>query len=423
MNLDDSQKAAVELMLSAAIGVVTGGPGTGKTTTTRAALDALEERGLDCALAAPTGKAARRMMEATGRPASTIHRLLEYNPIDRGYGKRDGFFVNADNPLEADVVIVDEASMVDIELASSLLEAVQAPTRLILVGDAAQLPSVGPGRFFAELIESAAVPVARLTTLHRAAAESWVCSQAPEVLAGRVPDLRERDDFRWIEHSIRDHAVDALVELGAGVHEALADVEPGESQVLVPQNVGPAGGAAINRRLQAVLNPKVGEDGWRMGKKGEGSFELRRGDRVIQTKNDYLRDVMNGEVGVVERVGREELVVRFDAEVTYDRPSANALRLAYALTTHKYQGSEVPWAVVLCHSTHTRMLTRTWLYTSITRAKQGVVLVGDRVGLERAVKSTRDTKRNTGLAERLKDALEEERAMGLTKEAVNDDAA
>ncbi len=402
MELDPSQQAAVELMRTVPFGVVTGGPGTGKTTTLRTALDALDEAGVMYELAAPTGKAARRMQEATGRAAQTIHRLLEYNPSGRGYGKSDGFLVNADNPLECDAVFVDESSMIDVELGAALLDAVQAPTRLVLIGDAAQLPPVGPGRPFADLIESGHVPVAHLTTLHRAAAESWVCSQAPKVLRGELPDLRERDDFLFLEHDVRDRSVDALIETALDGLARTRGVVREEAQILVPQNVGPAGAEVINRRMQAALNPPGDQRAWKVGKK-QNAREIREGDRVIQTRNDYLRDVMNGEIGIViGAAGNGACVARFDdREVEVDRDGMDALHLAYALTTHKYQGSEIPWALVLCHSTHTRMLTRTWLYTSITRAKRGVVLVGDRVGVERAVKNALDAKRNSGLVDRL----------------------
>ncbi len=415
MRLDPSQEAAVELMLRAPLGVVTGGPGTGKTTTTRRALDELDARGETYLLAAPTGKAARRMEEATGRESQTIHRLLKWG-LGIGPSK---FFYGEDEPLEADVVIVDEASMIDTKLADPLFAAVQHPTRLILVGDAAQLPSVGAGMVFGDLIRSTRVEVARLTTLHRAAAESWVCSQAPRVLRGEVPDLRGRADFRWHEAEVRDHAVDAVVELAAGDLGGLG-VAPEDAQVLVPQNVGPAGADLINRRLQARLNPmRAGLKAWTVGK-GEGARELRVGDRVIQTRNDYPRGVMNGEIGVVARAD-DELVVRFEELVTYDRGGATALRLAYALTVHKYQGSEVPWAVVLCHSTHTQMLTRRLFYTAITRAKRGVVLVGDRAGIERAVKNQSDGKRNTGLIERLDELWSENE--GDEEERADDHAA
>lgn len=398
MDLDASQLAAVELVCSAGFGIVTGGPGTGKTTSLRAALDRLDAEGATYALCSPTGKAARRMHEATGREAMTVHRALEWIP------RLKRFMRGPDLPMDEDLVVVDESSMLDVELADALCSAVQGDTRLVLVGDADQLPSVGPGKVFADLIASGAVPVARLTTLHRAAAESWVCSQAPVILAGEMPDLRTRPDFWHSCHEDRDTAREALVELvtrglpGLGI--ARSDV-----QTLVPMNVGPAGAAVLNTRLQSILNTTSAPgSGWKVG---DGQ-ELRAGDRVIQTKNDYDRGVMNGECGLVEAIGQDGLFVRFDgmrddaAPIEYDKDRAGKLRLAYALSVHKSQGSEWPWVVVFVHSTHTRMLDRSLLYTAVTRAKKGVVIVGDRVGLERAVRSVDSAKRNTGLVDRLR---------------------
>lgn len=427
MKLDPSQELAVDLILRAHVGVVTGGAGVGKSTCLRFALDQLDELGRTYLLAAPTGKAARRMKEATGREAITVHRLLSYSP------RKKRFLRDEDDPIDADLVVVDEASMLDTELADALALAVQDyrvpggsddgwdieerqrerqlrehPTRLVLIGDANQLPSVGCGRVFGDLIDSGAIEVARLTTLHRAEADRWVATQAPEVLAGRVPDLEARDDFRFFERKDRSEAVDAVVDV-VGVGLPRRGVAADEVQVLVPQNVGPAGADLINARLRDVLNP-AGQPGapdpgsWKIG----GDVGPRGGDRVIQTWNDYGRGVMNGEIGRVTDIEAEDLTVEFDGQlVVYDRDAATHLRLAYALTVHKSQGSEWPWVVVLCHSTHTRMLERTLLYTAITRARKGVVIVGDRVGIERAVKTQNAAKRNTGLVERLTEARDE----------------
>lgn len=389
MQLDPSQVRAVELATSARFGVITGGPGTGKTTTLRAALDALDARSETYALASPTGKAARRMEEATGRSARTVHRLLEWSPWSGGDG---GFVRNANMPLEQSAVFVDESSMLDTSLAASLFDAIDPlRTRLILIGDADQLPSVGPGRVFADVIDSGAAPVARLTTLHRAAAESWVCTQAPRVLAGTAPDVRPRADFEWLERENRGDALEAAID---------AATERG-AQLLVPQNVGPAGAEVFNARLQRELNPH-GREAWKVGE----STHLRLGDSVIHTRNDYTLGVMNGETGRVVDCSSDELRVDFGEPsapriVVYGRDQARSLRLAYALTVHKSQGSEWPWVCVFCHSTHARMLTRQLFYTAITRAKQGVVLVGDRAGLEYAVRQTRDADRLTALKERI----------------------
>lgn len=441
ITLDESQIAAVELVCNAAVGVVTGGPGTGKTTCLRTALDRLDAAGVRYALAAPTGKAARRMREATGRHTQTVHRLLAWGP-DQVTGEL-GFQRSEHAPIDADVVVVDESSMLDIDLAAALTAAVGPRTRLVLVGDADQLPSVGPGRVFGDIIAAGSVPVARLTTLHRAAQESWVCTESRVILGGGMPDLRDRHDFRWLGHAARDAAVDALTSAVFRDLPALG-VAAADVQVLIPQRKGPAGCELVNPRLQQLLNPERDSDppGWRLGK-GDDAPTARLRDRVIQTRNDYDLGVMNGEVGEVAAIVTEPtecrpcggsgsigvagsyasscptcggsgrrapyLTVRYPADdggtrtVEYGRGQVFALDLAYALTIHKSQGSQWPWVVVFVHSTHTRMLTRQLLYTAITRASRGVVLVGDEVGLGRAVRETRETRRNTRLTTRLRE--------------------
>ena len=439
---DPSQEAAIDLICEARIGVVTGGPGVGKTSCLKWALDRLDERGITYRLAAPTGKAARRMREATGRAASTVHRLLEFGP-DELTGEL-GFRRNARNPVSADLVVVDESSMLDVRLADALTAAIdQSRTRLVLVGDANQLPSVGPGRVFGDIIAAGTVPVAKLTTLHRAAAETWVCSQAPVILSGHVPDLSARRDFLWTGRADRSQALEALLEVVFRELPARG-AAPGDIQVLIPMRVGPAGCALANKRLQALLNPERDSDPqpWVVGT-GDDARTLRIRDRVIQTRNDYQLEVANGEVGEVEAIHHEPtpcpdcggtglldapdwedvpkcqpcggkgkrppcLVVRYpddagDRRVTYGKGDVYALDLAYALTVHKSQGSQWPWVVMLCHSTHTRMLTRQLLYTGITRAQKGVALIGDLKGIGAAVKNVADAQRNTWLAQELRE--------------------
>jgi exodeoxyribonuclease V alpha subunit len=407
IDLDPAQRDAVELTLSEQIGIVTGGPGTGKSTCLRYALDELDARGESYALAAPTGKAAKRIEETTGRSARTIHRLLEYTPRYGGMWVR-----NRDNPLEADVVIVDESSMVDVELAAHLTNAIDpARTRLILIGDADQLPPVGPGRVFGDLVDAGAVPIVRLQTLHRAARESWVCQNAPRVLAGEVPDLTPRRDFMWVEV---DRAGDILEHVRRMVCEHLpefAELGVGDCQALIPQRPGVAGIIAANRMLQGALNPpRAGEPSMQRGHDDDDRTELRVGDRVIQTKNNYELGnggVFNGEIGEVVDLGggvmRVALAGREVVSYTYDQ--AAALQLAYALTVHRAQGSEFPWVVVVCHSTHSFILSRQLVYTAITRAKVGVVLIGDRKGLQRALSDARPPTRNTALIQRMRGEL------------------
>lgn len=408
ITLDPSQSRAVDLMCDAQIGIVTGGPGTGKTTCLKYALDYLDQRRRSYLLAAPTGKAAKRMNETTGRTARTIHRLLEYHPVA-------GWQRNRDNPLAADVIIVDESSMIDIELAAHLTDAIDPTrTRLIFIGDADQLPPVGPGRVFGDLVDSGLVPVVRLDTLHRAALESWVCQNAPRVLTGEPLDLRPRRDFMWID--VPD-PIDVLPHVRRMVVDHLPQYTQGQSgaeaQTLIPQRPGVAGILAANRLLQSVLNPRAeGAPYLQRGRAGGGDgdadppAELRVGDRVIQTKNDYQLEVFNGEVGQIVDIAAGRVRVDFVGRdtVAYTLEQANALELAYALTVHRAQGSEFPWVVTVCHSTHTFILSRQLLYTAITRAKVGVVLIGNAKGLARALSDARPPTRHTTLIERMRAA-------------------
>jgi len=391
ITLDPSQADALTLAAHKRICIITGGPGTGKTTILR---ELLEELGDDVrvALCAPTGKAAKRMSEATGREAKTIHRLLGFNPIE------NGFYHNADNPLAVDVVVVDESSMVDVALFADLCDAIdKETTRLVLVGDANQLPSVGPGAILADLVEGGRVPCARLMHVHRSAAESWICRSAPRVLEGAELDLSDRDDFRFVD-----------VDEAANVPKICGDVldDFGDAQILVPQRTGKAGADAINLAMQERFNPsQPGESTW-----GKEPNALRPRDRVIHVKNNYELGVFNGEVGIVTSIDDDEarLLVEYpdrSLPVVYTRKDANDLRLAYALTIHKSQGSEWPWVVVVVHNTHTFMLTRQLLYTAITRGKQGVVVVGNEQGIANALKSKRDSARNTALNDRIDGTL------------------
>lgn len=395
VSLDSSQHAAVNLITTARIGIVTGGPGTGKTTCLGHALDVLDAAGTKYELAAPTGKAARRMLEATGREARTIHRLLEW----RGTWQRHRL-----NPLGTDVVIIDESSMIDIELFAALLDAIDPEhTRLILIGDADQLPPVGPGRPFGDLVDHALVPIARLTTLHRSAQDSWVCANAPRVLAGELPTLGTQPDFEFVD--VPD-AADIMPAVRAWVTEHLPrKAGAGDAQVLIPQRKGVAGVQAANALLQAAHNPPKPDAPWM---KLTAETTLRAGDRVIHTRNDYDLGVFNGEVGEVVSIAGGKVSVdlgRDAGPVVYTLEQAHALQHAYALTVHRAQGSEFPWVIVVCHSTHSHSLSRQLFYTAITRGKRGVVLVGNRTGVRLAINANRPPQRNTTLAERIRGTL------------------
>jgi exodeoxyribonuclease V alpha subunit len=403
-DLDPRQRDAVAAICTAAIAIVTGGPGTGKTSCLRAALDALDVEWSTSgrpgfadrpyALCAPTGKAAKRIEESTGRSATTIHRLLAYKP---GLG----FTYNRHNPLGCAVVIVDEASMLDIELAAALLRALSAHTRLILVGDVNQLPPVGPGQPFADLVAGGQVPTVRLQTLHRSAAHAWISSSAPLVLEGQMPPLETRTDFDYV----RVRSVATVLQSVRRVMEP-ADMQA-QCQVLIPMREGNAGTTQANIVLQAVCNSEPLEAGELTITRDK--HVIRRGDRVIQTRNNYDLGVFNGEIGQVEEITTADVIVQFaDARAAYQRSRGDdqALELAYALTVHKSQGSEFPWVLVVVHSTHTIMLNRRLFYTAITRAKQGVVLVGDDAGIERALGTGFTRTRMTTLNERIAGTLE-----------------
>lgn len=403
---DDSQERAIDLICNARFGIVTGGPGTGKTTSLRRALEQIEApyaAANDNArprieLCAPTGKAAKRMSEATGREARTIHRLLNFHPVQ-------GFLRNHTTPLDCELVIVDEASMLDVELAACLFDAIGPSTRCILVGDANQLPSVGPGRVFADLVGMHEVPSARLTHVHRSAAESWVNRNAPLVLAGRTPELARTHDFEFVEVSAAGDVLEAVRRIVESDNEA---------QVLIPQRPGSAGVERANEVLQRVINPLDESDGPldKAAMLQRDRYALRAGDRVIQTANNYTLNVFNGDVGTILSVHKGEVLVAIDErgstrDVTYSLDQARALELAYALTIHKSQGSEFNHVVVVVHSTHTFVLNRALLYTAITRTRKRVTIVGDHQGIKSAINSQHKEVRNTTLVERIRGELDE----------------
>lgn len=405
--LTDEQTQAVALTFAdARMVLLTGGPGTGKSFVTRAIVQAHEALRRKVLLGAPTGKAARRLAESTGKEAKTIHRLLEFFPDESlteeepntlPAGVRD-FRRNAQNPLEADLVIIDEASMIDARLLRALLRACDPKrTRVVLVGDADQLPPVGPGAPFQDLVQSGAVPLARLNKIHRQAEGSYIVQNAHRVLRGDASFVHHTgEDFLFVPQESARAAADEVI---SWVTERLPQ-EHGlhpvrDVQVLAPQSSGPLGTEALSLRIQQIVNPGQGGASGAYG-------ELRPGDRVIQTRNDYARNVMNGEWGQVESLDTESLRVDLgDRIVTYPRQEVRELALAYALTVHRSQGSEYKAVVAVIHSSHAYMLSRTLLYTALTRGRQRVIMIGDEAGARRAVSNVTANRRRTVLRELL----------------------
>jgi exodeoxyribonuclease V alpha subunit len=411
--LAPEQRHAVAFAASAPIVIVTGGPGVGKTTVVRALLALFERARLDVRLAAPTGRAAKRITETTGREASTLHRLLEFDPKG-GRFKRD-----KQVPLDATAIIVDEASMIDLPMADALLQAVPLGARLVFVGDVDQLPSVGPGSVLRDLIASERVATARLRTIFRQAAQSLIVTNAHRINAGDPPEAPPQGatdaDFFVIERREPEAAKATIVELVTSRIPKRFGFDPvRDVQVLSPMHRGPAGTVALNDALQLALNPR-GDQVRRAGR------TFRVGDKVMQLRNDYDRNVWNGDVGVVLRIEPEEasVVVGFDErareasgassyerEVAYDAAALDDLTLAYACSIHKSQGSEYPAVVIPFLTTHFVMLSRNLLYTAVTRGKKLVVLVTDPRALSLALGSARREERKTRLAARLAEALD-----------------
>lgn len=397
---DEVQAEAIREAVSSKVMVLTGGPGTGKTTTTQGIIAALKAMGLRILLAAPTGRAAKRMSEATGMEAKTIHRLLEYNP-------KDGYKRNDDNPLEGDALIVDECSMIDLLLMNNLMKAIPAGMRLVLVGDIDQLPSVGAGNVLRDIIDSKRIPVIRLTRIFRQAQESRIVMSAHAINKGVFPDTSngKHTDFFFIQQEEPEQAVDTIVKL---VKERLPNAykrPTSDIQVLTPMQRGVVGAANLNMALQTVLNPG-------QVSLNRSGYSFRQGDRVMQQRNNYDKEVFNGDLGYIERVDMEDrtLFVCFDGRtVEYDVSELDELTLAYATTIHKSQGSEYPIVVMPVLMTHYVMLQRNLIYTGITRAKKICVLVGTKKALSFAIRNLSVLKRNTKLKERL-NALESQSA-------------
>lgn len=392
--LTPQQQAAVKAALTTKISVLTGGPGTGKTTTLQLVIQALESVRRPFKLASPTGRAAKRLSEATGQPASTIHRLLGFSP--------DGFFLHDEEmPLEADLVVIDEASMLDLLLFDSLLKALRPTTHLLLVGDVDQLPSVGAGSVLRDVIASGLAHVTRLDTIFRQDEHSLIVWNAHRVNQGQMPVLDNRsDDFFFFSADDPRQAANLVVDIVANRLPAKFGIDPVDDvQVIAPMYRGPVGVHALNEALQQALNGSP-----RRAEKRLGGRVFRAGDKVIQLRNNYEKDVFNGDIGRITGINFDdgELEVLVDGRyVYYDWSEADELTLAYCISTHRSQGGEYPVVVLPLHTQHYMLLQRNLLYTAITRARRMVVVVGMHKAIFLAVQNNRVTERYGLLLERL----------------------
>jgi exodeoxyribonuclease V alpha subunit len=396
MELAETQKQALRKAISGKVLVLTGGPGTGKTTLVNSLVRILERKGQQIVLASPTGRAAKRLSEVTGREAKTIHRLLEYSPTEGGFKRKE------DNPLDADLVVIDEASMVDILLMNHLLKAIPSTATLLLVGDVDQLPSVGPGNVLKDIIASGCVETVILTEIFRQAQESLIIVNAHRVNRGEFPELKpqqgRRPDFYYVERNTPEEVLGVIKELCIKRLPSAFHLSPlDDIQVMTPMHRGTVGVANLNAELQALLNPegKVITRGGRL---------FRTNDKVMQIRNNYEKEVFNGDIGRIVGIDLEEqkVLVKFeDRVVSYEWSDLDELVLAYAISIHKSQGSEYPAVVVPLLSQHYIMLQRNLLYTAITRAKRLVVLVGSKRAIAIAVRNNKVQHRYTNLAVRL----------------------
>ena len=396
--LAPSQREALRQAISTRALVITGGPGVGKTTLVNAILKILTAKKIRCLLCAPTGRAAKRMSEATGLEAKTIHRLLEVQPAS------GSFFRNEANPLDCDLLVVDEMSMVDVPLMNHLLRALPRNSSLLLVGDVDQLPSVGPGMVLRNIIASGVVPVVRLTEMFRQAAHSRIITNAHRINEGYLPELGAKDatsDFYFVEREEPERIADTLIDMVKNRMPGKFRLDPiRDIQVLCPMNRGSLGIRELNLRLQTELNPARSEEpsvekfGWQ--------FRVR--DKVLQTENDYDKEVFNGDIGQIVKIDpiEKEVSIRFDQrEVVYDFGELDEVSLAYAITIHKSQGSEFPAVVIPLATQHYLLLQRNLVYTGVTRGKKLVVLIGQRKALAMAVKNNKTEQRFSGLLARL----------------------
>ena len=400
IELSQQQQEAVEMAAYSQIMILTGGPGVGKTFTTHSIVSLWKAMGKSIALAAPTGRAAQRLAEMTGLEAKTIHRLLEFDPKSRG------FKADSDNPLPHTAIIVDEASMLDLFLAYSLIKAVAAGAQLLLVGDIDQLPSVGPGSVLADLIKSGRVPVVRLTQVFRQAQQSAIITAAHQINRGQYPTIEPISnspvsDCLWHGGGFQpEHGVQTICELITDLIPKLGFNPATDVQVLCPMSRGLVGTRNLNTVLQELINPKSPDK----VEITRGGMTLRVGDRVIQQTNDYQREVFNGDLGIITDIDtvEQEINVQYgERSVVYDYADLNEITLAWSVSIHKSQGSEYPVVILPFYMQHYMMLSRNLLYTGLTRAKKLAIVIGAKKAISLAVRSTDDMRRYTRLQQRL----------------------
>ena len=397
LTLSASQRRAVTRAIEEKVTVITGGPGVGKTTIVNSILRILRAKGVSLLLCAPTGRAAKRLGESSGMAAKTIHRLLEFDPATFGFKR------GPDHPLDADLVVIDEVSMVDVVLMNQLLRAIPDRAAVLMVGDVDQLPSVGPGAVLVDVIASGRVPTVRLGEIFRQAAASRIVVNAHRINAGRLPESHDAggdiSDFYFIPAASVDEIHDKLLQVVSERIPRRFGLDPARDvQVLTPMNRGGLGARALNVELQQLLNPNAEPSITRFG------WTFRPGDKVIQTVNDYDKDVFNGDLGRVARVDPDLATVVVDYEgrqVDYELGELDELALAYATTVHKSQGSEYPAVVIPLAMQHYTLLERNLLYTGVTRGRRLVVIIGERRALQVAVRTARSSRRLTNLAARL----------------------